>query len=182
MFCPQCSQRQISEEMRFCSGCGFPLEVVSQLVRNDGVLTTPVRKDGDALSPRQRGIRKAAIPLIVSAVLTPIVGMMTAIESDFLVLFLPVLLVFAFGLAFLLYALFLEPKGNQKNEAPSLTAAAARAKQLNAAGRAGLPAAQNLPIANAANWRQPANTSEMIQPPSVTDHTTKLLKDEAAEK
>ena len=181
MFCPQCSQRQISEEMRFCSGCGFPLEVVSQLVRNDGVLTAPVRKGGDALSPRQRGIRKAAIPLIISAVLTPIVGMMTAIESDLFVLFLPVLLVFTFGLARLLYALFLEQNTLPKIET-SLTAAAARAKQLNAAGRAGLPAAQNLPIAKGANWRQPANTSEMVQPPSVTDHTTKLLKDEAEEK
>src|ERR1041385_3770459 len=38
MFCPKCSQAQTSDEMRFCSHCGFPLETVTLLVNSDGVL------------------------------------------------------------------------------------------------------------------------------------------------
>jgi predicted amidophosphoribosyltransferase len=44
MYCPQCSQEQIAEEMRFCSRCGLPLEIVSQLVRNGGALAGLSRK------------------------------------------------------------------------------------------------------------------------------------------
>lgn len=167
--------------MRFCSRCGFSLEVVSQLVANDGVLTAPVREEGNGLSPRQRGLRKAGIFLILSVVLAPIVGLMTAMEEDFLVLFLPLLMVFVFGLVRLLYALFLE-QSTQPNNAASLTAAAGGAKLLPGAGRARLPEAQSVPLANSANWRQPVKTSEMVQPPSVTDNTTKLLKDKEEEK
>jgi len=179
MFCPQCSQRQISEEMRFCSGCGFPLEGVSQLVANAGVRLPTVSGDRNELSPRQKGVRKAAIFLILSAVLTPLVGMMTALNDDFFVLSVPVLVVFVFGLARLLYALLLE-NSRPKNDL-SLTSAAARENQLRFQGRSGLPAAQGVPIPNSATWRQPANTSEMARPFSVTDNTTKLLKDEAKE-
>ena len=38
MYCPQCSEEQVSEEMRFCSRCGLPLAIVSQLVRGGGAL------------------------------------------------------------------------------------------------------------------------------------------------
>jgi molybdenum cofactor biosynthesis protein B len=127
-------------------------------------------------------IRKAAVFLILSIVLTPIVGMMTALNDDFFVLFLPLLLVFGFGLARLLHALFLEKSRHPKKDSTPLSAGADRAQQLNAAGRAALPAAQSVPIGSAANWRQPLNTSEMAQPFSITDNTTKLLKDETREK
>ena len=41
MYCPKCSQLQISEEMRFCSRCGFALGAVRELVAsgNAGVET-----------------------------------------------------------------------------------------------------------------------------------------------
>jgi hypothetical protein len=38
MFCPKCSQSQSSEEMRYCSRCGFPLEAVALLITHDGNL------------------------------------------------------------------------------------------------------------------------------------------------
>jgi predicted amidophosphoribosyltransferase len=57
MYCPQCSQEQVSEEMRFCSRCGFPLAIVSQLVRNGGALEGFDPEAKGQLSPRQKGIR-----------------------------------------------------------------------------------------------------------------------------
>lgn len=32
MFCPQCGHRQVSNEMRFCSRCGLPLDLVTDLL------------------------------------------------------------------------------------------------------------------------------------------------------
>jgi predicted amidophosphoribosyltransferase len=32
MFCPRCSQEQVSEETKFCSRCGFPLGLVSEIL------------------------------------------------------------------------------------------------------------------------------------------------------
>ena len=34
MFCPQCSHRQVSNATRFCSNCGLPLGLVTDLVEN----------------------------------------------------------------------------------------------------------------------------------------------------
>jgi hypothetical protein len=38
MFCPKCSQSQSSDEIRYCSRCGFPLETVGLLLTNEGKL------------------------------------------------------------------------------------------------------------------------------------------------
>jgi hypothetical protein len=170
MYCPQCSQEQGGGEMRFCSRCGFPLTIVSQLVANGGALAGFDAEGKPRLSRRQKGIRWGALLMIISGVLIPIVAMLTAMENDLVVLFLPVLLVFFSGLARLLYAYLLQPANDLPNQISSTAS-------LNAASRrAALPAPQSLPITN---WRQPIDTSEMTQPSSVTDHTTKLLKDEA---
>ena len=37
MFCPKCSQEQASDEIRYCSRCGFQLNVVKALLISDGV-------------------------------------------------------------------------------------------------------------------------------------------------
>src|SRR5436309_68893 len=55
MFCPQCGQRQITNEARFCSGCGFPLNVVGELLANNGQLPwRPPQPEAVGLSPRHR--------------------------------------------------------------------------------------------------------------------------------
>ena len=171
MYCPQCSQEQVSEEMRFCSRCGFPLAVVSQLVAGGGALAGFDAEGKRQLSPRQKGVRWGALLMIISGVLIPIVALMTAMKSDFFVLFLPVLLVFLIGLARLLHAYLLAAKTPNEIESSST----AGTKQLAAARTSALPAGQSIP---ATNWRQPVNTSEMAQPLSVTENTTKLLTDE----
>ena len=38
MYCPQCGQQQLSDNLRFCSRCGFPLEVVLQILGTGGML------------------------------------------------------------------------------------------------------------------------------------------------
>jgi hypothetical protein len=61
MFCPNCGQRQVSNEARFCPACGFPLEVVGELLAGGGHLhwRPPQQPAGaQALSPRQKGITR----------------------------------------------------------------------------------------------------------------------------
>ena len=38
MFCPKCSQPQFSDDIRFCSRCGFPLGLVSEILAHGGFL------------------------------------------------------------------------------------------------------------------------------------------------
>ena len=171
MYCPQCSQQQVAEEMRFCSRCGFPLAIVSELVRNGGALAEFDTEGNRQLSPRQMGIRWGALLLIITAVLIPIVALMTAMKNDFGVLFVPVLVVFLIGVARLLHAYLLAQNTPNQVESSSTV----RTRGLAAAHTSALPAGQSMP---AASWKQPVNTSEMAQPTSVTENTTKLLTDE----
>src|SRR6185312_819367 len=171
MYCPQCSQEQMAEEMRFCSRCGFPLTIVSQLVANGGALAGFDTEGKRQLTPREKGVRWGALLMIISAALFPIVLLFAAMKHDAVVLLLPVFLVFLVGLARLLYAKLLQPNTPVQKEISS-AAGHRMAQQLNSGDRLGLPAKQNVRV-NA--WRQPIDTSEMAQPPSVTDHTTKLL-------
>jgi hypothetical protein len=171
MYCPQCSQEQASEEMRFCSRCGFPLTLVSQLVRSGGALEGFDPEAKDRLSPRQKGVRWGVILIAVSVLLFPIAALMTAMKSDLVFLFVTVFLVFLAGLVRLLHGYLLAQKTPNEIESSST----ARNKQLAAARTSALPAGHSIPVTN---WQQPVNTSEMGKPLSVTENTTKLLTDE----
>jgi hypothetical protein len=174
MYCPQCSQEQVAGEMRFCSRCGLPLTIVSQLVANGGALAGFDAEGKRRLTPREKGVRWGALLMIISAVLFPIVLLFTAMKHDAAVLFVPVFLVFLVGLARLLYSKLLQPNTPVQKEIPA-AAGQRMAQQLNSGHRPDLPAGKSTPVGN---WRQPIDTSEMAQPPSVTDNTTKLLSDE----
>ena len=164
--------------MRFCSRCGFPLTIVSQLIVGGGALAGFDAEGKRQLSPRQKGVRWGALLMIISGVLIPIVTLLTAMKDDAAVLFFPVGLVLLIGLARLLYALFLQQDTPKQKEITS-GATARMSQQMNAARRSALPARESVLITNC---RQPVDTSEMAQPPSVTDNTTKLLNGVADEK
>ena len=161
--------------MRFCSRCGFPLTIVSQLVANGGALAGFDTEGKRQLTPRERGVRWGALLMIISAVLFPIVLLLAAMKHDAIVMLVPVFLIFLVGMARLLYAKLRQPNTPVQKEIPSATGQR-MAHELKSGPRLGLVANQNVPISA---WRQPIDTSEMAQPPSVTDHTTKLLSDEA---
>lgn len=103
--------------------------------------------------------------MIISVVLAPLAALMTAMKGDFFVLFIPLFLLFVFGLARLLHAYLLAQN--------TLTA---KTRSLPITHKTALPAGQPVPLTN---WRQPVDPSEMAQPLSVTDHTTRLLNDES---
>lgn len=179
MYCPKCSQQQISEEMRFCSRCGFPLGGITELIASDGILAPSENEsEGQRLSPRQKGVRKALLLLLPSFVLLISAGLIRDKVFDrpslaeAMILFGPGIICLTLGVVRLFYALLLEesaPRIKEKvsNSKPD-TAAQLAATRNNFA----LPPAQSIP---ASGWQQRLNTAEMAQVPSVTENTTKLL-------
>jgi hypothetical protein len=135
---------------------------------------------GKQMSPRRRGVRQGAILLLTGAILVPILGVLNSFNEgnllDILVA-LASILFFVGGLIRMLFAALFEEGTTQRPQmAPSYVPPSFPA-QLNTPARgSALPPA---PANPATGWRQRPNTSEILQPPSITENTTRLLdKDE----
>lgn len=185
MYCPQCGQQQISVEVRFCSRCGFPLNTVGEILAGGGALpaTASGAKGSQKLSPRQRGVRQGAmlmlsVMLVVPLVIFVLVELMNAPEE---LIPLAAITCVIGGLLRILYALFFEekyaPVASQNfvppYVPPSIPAQMSRPQQ-NASLQ---PPQQGTQVPSFMPARRP-DTAELATPPSVTDHTTRLLRDE----
>jgi len=180
MFCPQCGQQQVAGVIRFCSRCGFPLDGVLQLLSNGGNL--PVYHSPDEpvpVSPRRKGVKQGGLLLLSGAVIVPILAMFASFSNFVLPQMLAALaaiICFVGGPLRMLYAgLFEEgaPKpvrmyGPAPMHMPQQFAPHA---QHNA-----LPPPPVRPQQPA--WRARPNTAELVNPPSVTENTTRLLEKE----
>jgi hypothetical protein len=178
MHCPRCGQQQVSEDTRFCSRCGFPLGLVSEILAHGGVLPqlADLHKKKKKFWTRKNGMKVGlAWFLVLAFLITPIAG--AAIEEEALVIaafgFITGLLMMIFSWMFLES----EPKFSQF-ESPYQTANYLNG---NAAQQNALPPQQSQPAQDfvspaAGAWKAP-NTSELA-PHSVTDSTTKLLQRE----
>lgn len=180
MHCPKCGQQQISEEVRFCSRCGFLLEGVAHVVAQGGALPPVMMYQRPAVptlagesTTKQRATRRGTKMVFWSVVLFPFFFAF-AIAADS-----PGPLVVPFTLFFLgimqtIYArLFGEHMLPSRRE---------RRKQAEVNPPYVPPTA--LPPTQAAHvtppsFRHRADTSEFVTPPtSVTENTTRLLDDQ----
>ena len=170
MYCPNCGQQQISEEMRFCSRCGLALSGLAEWLA--GVLQ-PVKVDDEqiaASSPRRRGIRRASKVMFFSGVLFAIFLVISLAVNDGGPMVVP-FIVFFVGLVMMLYARLFSAKTAPANRHAAQTSA------LNSTtARGSLPSAANIPMPDLG--RQQVRTNELAQPPSVTENTTRLLDNE----
>lgn len=185
MHCPKCGQQQISDEMRFCSRCGFALGIVTELILTEGIL--PERETesvADRFSGRKRGKRLGLLLMITGFVLAIIAGIIhdslvhdpqtTPGLAGKLLLFLPAIIVGVAGLVRFLYALLLEANV-QSGTASTLPRSAATNSSLKAEYNVALPASPGVPVVSFGKKR--GDTTEMLNVPSVTENTTKLLDD-----
>ena len=173
MYCPKCGQQQVSEEMRFCSKCGFGLSGLPEWLARGGVHAggVPAKRETEVhpLSARRKGIRRAAKLMFLSGVLFPIYLAASLAIDEGAPMILPVMLFFI-SLVWMLYArLFSDKNAPVKSQAqtPNLGPTSARDA---------LPPPTNMPIPNLG--RQQVKTNELAQPPSVTENTTRLLDNE----
>jgi len=169
MYCPKCGQQQVTDTTRFCSRCGLPIHGLSEWVERDGAPV--VRQEGQPPSSRKRACMKRGAKLVFfSLILTPIFFGLSFVADSPIPLFIP-LTFFLAGLSFMLYTLIFG------DESPRVQTSPARPAAL----RSGFSTAALGP--GTSDWTNPVgrrqvSTSELAQPPSVTEHTTKLLVDD----
>ena len=171
MFCPKCGQ-QSPDEVRFCPRCGLSLDGLPAYVdaKERDPAGTPVPL-APGMTARRRGMRRGAKIMFFCAVLLPAAALL-AFEGDAPG---PLLLVLTGGLAGLAWFVFSWLfNDNTVPVADRAARKAARKRDLAAAGdrpALGAPPFTPAPLFN----QQRVNTGEIVRPPSVTEHTTKLL-------
>jgi hypothetical protein len=183
MFCPRCSQQQLSEETRFCPRCGFQLGVVKALLANDeaaapvfnAAVTPAAVRAGNSL--RKRDVTVGAALMFVVALLLAIITGDTPPSRSALVFLLAVawvLLSLVVNIGPLVRYLFNGESAAPGGQSASQLARAAVALAVGAS-RAALPPRRTTPASDFV--RRPADTAEVspAQPPSVAEPTTNLL-------
>ena len=179
MFCPQCGQQQVAGVIRFCSRCGFPLDGVLQLLSNGGNL--PVYRSPDEpvpVSPRRKGVKQGGLLFLSGAVLVPILGIFASYSgSGFLEILtgLAAIMCFLGGVMRMLFAAVFEegaPKPVRVYGPGPMQMPQQFAPHMSS------PALPPPPVRPQPSWRTRPNTAELVNPPSVTENTTRLLDKE----
>ena len=175
MHCPSCGQQQISNETKFCSRCGMPLTLVSEVMMHGGYLPqlAELEKNTGTLYTRRNGVIFSLFWLIFWLLIMAVIfgGILNV---NFLGELFSVVGIFG-GLLIFLFSLFFLRK------APK-TVFPAQMHQ-PAPGLYGQPQQQALPPQAAQSYFHPQAGSwrdtNDLEPASVTENTTKLLdKDE----
>ena len=171
MYCPNCGQQQISEEIRFCSRCGLSLFWLADWLAGGSLPAKRVDESQvSAMSARRKGMRRAAKLMFFSGVLFPVFLLLSFLINEGGPMFFPCALFFV-SLVMMLYArLFSDPGAPMLNRAAQTTVLGATP------ARTALPPASNNRLTGAG--RQQVRTNELAQPSSVTEHTTRLLDSE----
>jgi hypothetical protein len=175
MFCPQCGQQQVTASLRFCSRCGFPLEAVLQVLASGGLLPSFPGEVSKGVSPRRRGVKQGATLLLLGMILVPLLGVLNSFNAGNLFdILTPMAAIFFFlgGLMRMLFAaLFEEGAPRYRPMVPSYAPPPMPAQFQGPPRASALPPAQVPPPV----WRARPNTAEIVQRPSVTEGTTRLL-------
>ena len=177
MFCPRCSQEQTSPETKFCSRCGLPLNLISEVLSNGGTLPHLLEtKQNASFFHRRNGLVFSLFWFVFFVLLlAPLFGI---IDVDELAAAAALIGVMG-GFLWLLVSFFLLPKTVKIPELPSQNINNFNQSALGGSFQTALPP-QQTPTAESysapANlWKAPV-TGEFAKPGSVTEATTKLLK------
>ena len=180
MFCPQCGQQQVAGTVRFCSRCGFPMDGVIQLLGTGGIVPAYRTPDEPVpISPRRKGVKQGTLLLLSGIVLVPILGMFASFSGGtFLEILagLAAILCFIGGPLRMLYAALFEEGAPKpvRHYGPPIPMHVPQ----QFTPHAQVPALPPPPARSAGGWRRRPNTAELVNPPSVTENTTRLLEKE----
>ena len=158
--------------MRFCSRCGFALSGVMELVATGGGVPQAPKKVKKRSA--MQGVRLGTWIILASVVYSLFVGVLTAVDDDFAVLLLVSVVAFLVGFVRILYAAFVQDRRERREmdsqdplSLSTQTSSNVR-KQLN-----------QTTAAPVESFTRPIKkTAEVVQPPSVTENTTRFLDDE----
>lgn len=180
MHCPSCGQQQVSNETKFCSRCGMPLGVVSEVLAYGGYLPqlAELNQKKKSIFSRRNGLAFSLIwCLFFLFIMTPLTGMMIGgrIPGAFAVIG-----IFG-GLIWMISSLIFLKKDlaplpfDPRAYPPTQGQFGPQANQ----GYAALPGQQSVPASvyaapKTGSWR---DTND-LQPTSVVEGTTRLLNED----
>jgi hypothetical protein len=171
MYCPNCGQQQISDELRFCSRCGLALSGLADwLAHGRAPLIKREEAQADPMSPRRKGIRRAGKLMFLGAALFPIFLVISIAEGEPGPMAVP-FIIFFISLAWMLYSRIFSDK-----HAPASLPSAQTSVLGPSPTRNALPPPINVPVPGVG--RHQVRTNELAQPPSVTENTTRFLDNE----
>ena len=188
MHCPNCGQQQVSNEIRFCSRCGFPLGLIAEILAHGGFL--PQLADLNKKKPRltkKHGVFFSLFWFVFFVlIMTPFFGMADADEvagvmailglfGSFLILIGS--LIFLKSEKSLANASFQNNQAQFPNQFPNV-----QPQNIYQTSQNALPPPHSQPVSSfvppsAGSWKA-ADTGELVQPRSVVEDTTKLLNKE----
>ncbi len=176
MRCPQCSQQLTSDKIRFCTRCGFALNDVTELL-----VPNSHEIKGERKNKIGKGVRQGLALFLFGLVLISVLAILRDMDIVPQIFVKIAALVFCVGGAVRMAYPFLYGEGvsyKKKDVSLEYEAATQSLVGANAAGNL-LPQAQGSPliIFGARNY----DTAEILQPSSVTENTTKLLKNDLLE-
>lgn len=177
MFCPECGQQQLSNEVRFCSRCGFQLGGVTGLLATRGAVPAGlVAADPSVETPKRKGVRQGAKVLLFGVFLFAFFGLMSDVTRGLMPEELVIVgaIVFLAGLLRLIYAALFEDGPYRKPAVlPGYVQSGAFAQGAPPPRAAELPPAQSIPARAYAPPRH--DTAEIGFRASVTEQETQLL-------
>ena len=181
MYCPRCGQQQISNETKFCSRCGFQMGLVCELIANNGFLPQlqALYNQKPGFFTKKNGVIFTALWFIAWVMMIPaffgIAGEDDAagVSAVFGLFTSLMLLIFSLGV------LKKSPKTYQLPAIEMPQVPQPQGLYGTNPGHQALPPQQSQTAqaytAPQGGWRTP-DTGEFAVPGSVTDSTTKLLK------
>ncbi len=183
MHCPRCGQQQVSEDIKFCSRCGFPLSLVSEILGHGGFLPQLADLDGKSKKwlTRNFGLKISVLWfLVLCFILLPLAAITKApgpvVAGLAIIGFCGALFISALSFLFLEKEKKFQPGQIDFSGEPGAPYLGGGKNQT------ALPPPTSQPVSayappGAGSWKAP-DTGELI-PHSVTEGTTKLLqKDE----
>jgi hypothetical protein len=178
MYCPKCSQIQTEDGLRFCSRCGFQLGVVKELLAERDsatVITAGSQAPAKFFSRRKQDLLFGATVMSVAAT---IVVHLSWFAPKAAIMFPLWMSWFAFSLFVLFFDVIVRvarrffSDDDRVSELPSQPGTPRFINKVSPA-TSELQPIQNASVAALGFDR--VNTGEILQPLSVTDHTTNLL-------
>ena len=171
MYCPRCGQEQVSSQTKYCSRCGFLLELVGDLLAHDGFLPELAKLQKGSFLTKKNGVLFSVLWLIFFLlVVTPIAGILDLDEISGVAAIIGI-----FGSVILMLASLVLLRSSLKAPIPL---SPHQRGQISGGVGASLPPIQDKPAraytAPHGDWRSP-DTGPMKVPNSVTENTTKLL-------
>lgn len=175
MFCPKCSQQQISDNVRFCSRCGFQLNVFKTFVADDEVsrlnLSEPVAHNR---SRRKKDMMTGALLMGIFALHTAWTTEDLSLEGKFTGVIIKCFLLCVLINLLPLLCDLLYAGAAQRNSSSNGIFSGFVTKFKTENQNSVLPPAYARPAADYFTGR--ITTAELVPPPSVTEDTTNLLR------